>query len=137
MDIRELNRSVIDEFRANAGKVGGQMANMPLLLLGTTGARSGQPRTNPLACFEDGDRLLVVASYAGNARHPPWYHNLKANPEVTVEFGAETFRARASELPEPARTDAWQRIAAALPVFAEYQSRTERRIPVIALERID
>src|ERR671927_20150 len=95
-DWNAFNRSLIAEYRATGGQVTGQFAGAPLLLLTTTGARSGQPRTTPLAYTVDGDRLVVIASKGGAPTHPDWYHNLRAQPEVTVELGTETFPARAT-----------------------------------------
>ncbi|MGH8337826.1 MAG: nitroreductase/quinone reductase family protein, partial [Gammaproteobacteria bacterium] len=91
--IDELNQSVIKEFRANQGKVGGPMEGMPILLLTMTGAKSGRTLVRPLCYSRDGDRLVIIASYGGAPRNPPWYHNLVANPVVTVEAGAEKFKA--------------------------------------------
>ncbi len=135
MDMQELNRKVIEEFRANGGKVGGEFAGAPLLLLSTTGAKSGLPRTNPLAYVADGDQLAVAASYAGGPNNPPWFYNLVANPEVEVEVGHERFRATASIADEPERAELYAKMAAAMPDFSEYQSKTERLIPVIVLTR--
>jgi deazaflavin-dependent oxidoreductase (nitroreductase family) len=132
----DFNKTIIEEFRANAGKVGGQFANVPMLLLHTVGAKSGQPRVNPLAYVEDGDRLVIVASFAGGPNNPPWYHNLLAQPEVGIEVGSEEFRASASVAEEPERTRLYEKVAAAMPVFTEYQSKTTRVIPVITLTRI-
>lgn len=134
-ELQDFNNQVIAEFRANAGVVGGQMAGMPLLLLHTTGAKSGQPRVNPLAYLADGDRYVIIASFAGADNHPPWFHNLLANPDVTIEVGAETFDARATVAAEPERTALYAKVAGAMPVFAEYQSKTERVIPVVLLTR--
>jgi deazaflavin-dependent oxidoreductase (nitroreductase family) len=136
MDIRKLNESVIDEFRANRGKVGGAMAGVPLLLLTTVGAKSGKRRVNPLAYLTDGDRYVIIASFAGSPTNPPWYHNLLANPTVTVEVGAERFDAKARVLDEPDRTRLYREMAARLPTFDEYERKTTRRIPVIALQRL-
>src|SRR5216683_5441774 len=94
----ELNQSVIKEFRANQGKVGGPMEAMPILLLTMTGGKTGRTLVRPLCYSHDGDRIVVVASYGGAPRNPPWYHNLVANPLVTVEVGAEKFKARAAQV---------------------------------------
>jgi deazaflavin-dependent oxidoreductase (nitroreductase family) len=135
MDLQEMNRNIIDEFRANDGKVSGQFEGVPLLLLTTVGARSGLARTNPLAYFADGDRYVIIASYAGAPINPPWFYNLKANAVVEVEMGTERFQARAEVMSEPERTDVYQKLASAAPIFAEYQSMTSRTIPVIVLQR--
>jgi deazaflavin-dependent oxidoreductase (nitroreductase family) len=136
MDLQEMNRAIIDEFRANNGKVSGQFEGVPLLLLTTVGARSGRTRTNPLVYFADEDRYLIIASYAGAPVNPPWFYNLKANPEVEVEMGTERFKAQAREVTEPQRTEVYQKVAEAAPLFAEYQSNTTRTIPVIVLQRL-
>ena len=136
MDLQEMNRAIIEEFRANDGKVSGQFEGVPLLLLNTTGAKSGLSRTNPLAYFADDDRFLIIASYAGAPSNPPWFYNLKANPVVEVEVGTERFKARAAVIKEPDRTDIYQKVASAAPIFAEYQSMTTRTIPVIVLQRL-
>jgi deazaflavin-dependent oxidoreductase (nitroreductase family) len=135
MGMQEYNQKIIDEFRVNQGKVGGQFAGAPLLLLTTTGAKSGLTRTNPLAYVRDGDRYVIVASYAGAATNPPWFHNLVAHPNVKVEVGAESFDARAEVLAEPQRSELYRRMEAAMPVFSEYQRKTKRSIPVVALRR--
>src|SRR5262245_35585012 len=95
-ELNDFNQQVIKEFRANQGKVGGQMANMPVLLLTTTGAKSGRAITKPLVYSKDGDRIVILASFAGGPKNPPWYHNLIANPEATVEIGTERFRVKAA-----------------------------------------
>lgn len=135
MDIREMNENVIDEFRKNGGKVGGAMAGAPLLLLTTVGAKSGQARVNPLAYLVDGDRYVIIASYAGSPTNPPWYHNLLAHPRVTVEVGKEKFQADAAVVPEPERTRLYRKMASMMPTFDDYQKKTTRTIPVIALEK--
>jgi len=135
MDIQELNRQIIDEFRANGGKVGGQFEGAPLLLLTTKGAKSGKTRVNPLAYLADKDRYVIIASYAGAPTNPPWYHNLVANPNVTVEVGRERFAVHAEVLGEPERTTLYRRMAAIMPPFAEYERKTTRKIPVVALRR--
>lgn len=135
-EMQDFNNKIIAEFRANKGVVGEPFAGAPLLLLGTTGAKSGAARTNPLAYVNDGDRLVVIASFAGAANNPPWYHNLLANPEVTVEVGDDKYQARASVVDEPERSALYQKMVAAMPIFEEYKAKTSRVIPVIALTRI-
>lgn len=132
----DYNRRLIEEFRANAGSVGGMFAGMPILLLTTTGARSGQTRVNPLAYSKDGDNHVVIASKGGAPTHPSWYHNLVAHPNVTVEVGNEKFeaRARVTEGEERARLFAAQ--AAQMSNFNDYQEKTSRQLPVIVLERV-
>lgn len=132
----DWNQAVIAEFRANSGKVGGQFAGAPLLLLTTTGAKTGRRLTSPLMYNTDGDRLLIFASKAGAPTNPAWYHNLVANPKVTLEVGAETFDATATVLRGEERDRLFARHAAQNPGFAEYQANTTRTIPVIALERM-
>lgn len=132
---KQMNDPVIAEFRANGGKVKGRQ--WPLILLITTGAKSGQPRINPLNFSVDGDRLVVIASKGGSPTHPDWYRNLVANPEVTIETGTETFRARARTAEEPERTHLFDQQAAQMPFFDAYRQKvTARQIPVVVFERI-
>ncbi len=135
-ELNDFNQQVISEFRANQGKVGGQMANLPLLLLTTTGAKSGQSITKPLAYTQDGDRLVIIASFAGGPKNPPWYHNLLANPEATVELGTERFRVRATPTSGEERERLFNQQAKQMPIFNEYRQKTTRQIPVFALTRI-
>jgi deazaflavin-dependent oxidoreductase (nitroreductase family) len=135
MNIQEYNKTIIDEFRTHAGKVGGPFAGATMLLLTTTGAKTGMLRTNPLMYFADNNRYLIIASFAGAPNNPPWYYNLIAAPTVGVEMGTERFSARAEVLQEPERSTQYARIASAYPIFAEYQLKTTRRIPVVALCR--
>ncbi len=135
--LKAYNQQVIKEFRANQGKVGGQNANRPLLLLTTTGARSGRPHTNPLAYTKDGDRFVVIASFGGAPKNPSWYDNLVAHPEATVEVGSERFRVRAQVTTGEERQRLYDRQAEQIPAFAEYQKKTTRQIPVIVLTRVD
>ena len=133
----DRNAQIIAEFRANGGRVGGRFENATLLLLHTTGARSGQKRVTPLVCLADGDRLLVFASKAGAPTHPDWYHNLVANPRVAVEVGEETYEATASTLEGEERDRIYAIQAGRNPLFGEYQQKAgDRTIPVVALERI-
>jgi len=132
----DFNAGVIKEFRENGGKVGGQFAGAPLILLITTGAKSGQPRTSPLVHSTDGDHLVIIASKAGAPTNPDWYYNLVANPEVTVEQGTEKFQARATVAQDAERERLYNQMAAQMPGFAEYQKNTTRVIPVVVLERI-
>ena len=128
-----FNQTVIDRFRQNGGKVQGWSR---LLLLTTTGAKSGQPRTTPLACSTDGDYLVIVASKQGAPTNPDWYHNLLANPIVTVEVGTERFQARARVTEGQERERLYAHHAELMPGFAEYPQKTTRQIPVIVLERL-
>ena len=134
-DMNDWNRQTIEAFRANGGKVGGMWEGKPLLLLSTTGAKSGQRRTNPVMYLADGDRLLVFASKRGAPTHPDWYHNLVAHPEVTVEVETETYEATATVLTGEERVRLYAKQAELFPQFGEYQANTSRKIPVIALER--
>ncbi|MGH7843336.1 MAG: nitroreductase family deazaflavin-dependent oxidoreductase [Candidatus Binataceae bacterium] len=133
----EFNQGVIKEFRANQGKVAGQMEGMPVLLLTTTGAKSGRSLTRPLCYTRDGDRIVVIASFAGALHSPPWYHNLVANPVATVELGAESFKVRAAVAPTSERQRLFDAQARQMPIFADYQKKTTRQIPVMLLTRID
>ena len=132
----DWNRQTIEEFRENGGKVGGFWEGKPLLLLTTTGAKSGQRHTNPMMYLADGNRLLVFASKRGAPTHPDWYHNLVAHPEVTVEVGSETYEATATILTGEERDRLFAKQAELYPQFGEYQAKTTREIPVIALERL-
>ena len=131
----DWNRQTIEEFRENGGKVGGFWEGKPLLLLTTTGAKSGQRHTNPMMYLANGNRLLVFASKRGAPTNPDWYHNLVAHPEVTVEVGTETYEATATVLNGEERDRLYARQAELYPQFGEYQANTTRKIPVIALER--
>jgi deazaflavin-dependent oxidoreductase (nitroreductase family) len=131
----ERNQAIIDEYRANAGKVGGPFAGATLLLLHTLGAKSGQPRVNPVAYVRDGDRLVIIASKGGAPTNPDWYINLVAHPLVTVEVGTEQFQVRATIATEPERTRLYNQMVAMMPGFAEYRRKTTRIIPVIILTR--
>lgn len=134
-DMKDFNNQVIAEFRANGGKVGGPFEGAPMLLLTTTGAKSGQPRVAPLVYTTDGDRIVIIASKGGAPTHPDWYHNIVANPEIMVEVGSETFPARAEIAAEPERTRLFNAQADLMPNFAEYQKNTDRTIPVITINR--
>jgi deazaflavin-dependent oxidoreductase (nitroreductase family) len=132
----DFNQNLIAEFRANNGQVTGMFAGAPLMLLTTTGAKSGQPRTMPLVHTRDGDNLVVIASKGGAPTNPDWYHNLKANPEATVELPGETFTVRAREATGEERDRLYAAQAAVMPNFAEYQTQTTRQIPLFVLERV-
>ena len=136
-ELNEYNKQVITEFRANGGKVGGQMENMPVILLTMTGAKSGRTITKPLVYTTDGERIVVIASFAGAPHHPGWYHNLVANPEVTLEIGTERFRARAEVTSGEERQRLFDAQAAQMPIFHDYQKKTSRQIPVVVFNRID
>jgi deazaflavin-dependent oxidoreductase (nitroreductase family) len=134
-EMSDWNKQIIEEFRGNEGKVGGPFAGAPLLLLTTTGAKSGMARTTPVMYLPDGERLIIFASKAGASTNPDWYHNLVAHPEATVEVGSETFKVTAVEVTGEERDQLYARQAALYPGFAAYEAKTTRRIPVIALQR--
>lgn len=134
-DANDWNNQIIEEFRANGGKVGGPFEGAPLLVLTTTGAKSGQRRTAPVMYLADGDRLMIFASKAGAPTNPDWYHNLLAHPRATVEVGDETFDVDASVTTGDERDRLYATQAERYPGFAEYQAKTTRTIPVVALTR--
>jgi deazaflavin-dependent oxidoreductase (nitroreductase family) len=132
----EFNKKIIDEFRANGGKVGGMFAAANMILLTTTGAKSGQSRTTPLVYSKDGARFVIIASMAGAPNNPDWYHNLRAHPTATVEVGAEKFSVKASVTAGEERERLYNAQAAQMSVFNEYRKKTTRQIPVFVLERV-
>lgn len=134
MDWNEWNRQVIEEFRANEGRVGGMFEGAPMVLLHTTGARTGQERVNPLMYLPDGDRVIVFASKGGAPDNPDWYYNLVANPAVTIEVGTETKPATAKVVGPEERDKLYAEQAKRYPQFAEYEEKTTRKIPVVVLE---
>jgi deazaflavin-dependent oxidoreductase (nitroreductase family) len=125
------NTSIIEEFRSNNGKLGGQWEDSRLVLVNTIGAMSGETRTIPLAYLQQEDRIYIVGSAAGSEKHPAWYFNLIANPDITYELGGDPVAARATLLQDGERESAWTTIVAALPFFGKYQ--VSREIPVFAL----
>lgn len=130
-----FNDRIIEEFRANEGRVGGFFEGKPVLLLHNVGARSGTQRVNPLVYARDGESFVVAASKGGADSHPDWYYNVKANPDVTIEVGSDTIAARAHIVPEgERRTDLYRRLEGVLDNFTEYAKKTDRVIPVIVLE---
>ena len=131
----ELNEGVIAEFRANNGQCSGRFEGNPMVLLTTVGARTGAKRISPLTITMDEDRIVLVASRAGDSKHPAWYHNLVANPEVVIEDGQEQFNARATVVEEPDRTRLLDARIAAMPRFGGYTELTDRTIPVVVVER--
>jgi deazaflavin-dependent oxidoreductase (nitroreductase family) len=135
-DQNEFNLKIIEEFRANGGETFGPFKGRPLLLLTTTGARTTESRTTPLVYSKDGDRIVVIASMGGAPKHPAWFRNLTAHPEVTVELGTEKFKARASVADGPERDRLYEQQATEMPAFNEYQQKTTRRIPVVVLNRV-
>jgi deazaflavin-dependent oxidoreductase (nitroreductase family) len=138
MDMKAFNRDLIAEFRANSGKLSGRFANSTLVLLTTTGAKTGRPHTVPLGWVADGsdDRIVLFASNIGAPKHPAWYVNLAADPDVTIELRAEKFAARATVLLEGTEYDRlYELFTSQMPGTETHQSKTERRIPIVVVER--
>lgn len=133
MDVKEINRKTIDQFRAG-GEIEG-MHREKLLLLTTTGRHSGKPHTTPMMFHLDGDRLLVIASNIGAPTHPDWYQNLVGNPAVIVEVGDETFEALATPIAGAERDHMWTMLKLAYPFFADHETKTDRVIPIVSLTR--
>jgi deazaflavin-dependent oxidoreductase (nitroreductase family) len=132
----DYNAKIIEEFRANEGRVGGEWAGSPLILIHHIGAKSGIERVQPLGCFIlEGGRFAIVASNGGSPAHPDWYYNVKASPRITAEVGGETFTVVAEELDGAARAELWPALVAEAPSLGEYQTRTTRQIPVFLLTR--
>lgn len=136
-ELNERNKRIIDEFRANEGRVGGPFEGKDLLLLHTLGAKSQQERINPVACIKDGERFAVIASKGGAPTNPDWYYNVVANPQVTVEVGTEKFQAKATVAEEPDRSRLYEKMVEVMPGFDGYRRGTTRIIPVIVLERVN
>ena len=134
--MKDFNKSIVDEFRANDGKVGGQFAGANLLLLTTTGAKSGQPRLAPSAYFTIDGKLIIIGSKAGADTNPDWVHNLRANPAAHIEVGSDAYDVTSRELSKAERDGLFDKIVAAAPGFGEYQSKTSRVIPLFELQRI-
>jgi deazaflavin-dependent oxidoreductase (nitroreductase family) len=130
------NQVIIDEFRANSGRVGGMFEGKTLLLLHSVGAKSGLEHVNPVAYIADGDALVIIASKGGAPNNPDWYYNLLAHPQVTVEVGTEKFQVQAAVAPEPERTRLYAKMVEMMPGFADYEKRTTRVIPVFVLTKI-
>jgi F420H(2)-dependent quinone reductase len=122
-------------YRRSGGKIGGRFSKQPMMLLTTTGRRSGQPRVTPLLCIRDGDRFLAVASFGGDDRDPQWFKNLQANPEATIELEGETIAVRATVATAEEKKTLWPKVLAAYKGYDNYQRRTSRDIPVVILER--
>ena len=132
----DYNTRIIEEFRANDGRVGGPWTGTTLILIHHIGARSGIEHITPLGCSPRGDgRFAIIASNGGSPTHPAWYYNLKANPRIQVEVGAQTFTVLAEELGGTARAELWPKLVAEFPTVGEYQSKTARQIPVFMLTR--
>jgi deazaflavin-dependent oxidoreductase (nitroreductase family) len=133
--MKAFNAGIIEEFRANGGKVGGQFEGAPMVLLTTTGAKSGKSRLSPLAHMPIDGKIYIVGSYAGADIHPAWVHNLRANPRAHIEIGTDAYDVDARELPREERDAVWAHIASAAPGFADYQTKTSRVIPLFELQR--
>jgi deazaflavin-dependent oxidoreductase (nitroreductase family) len=133
-DMNDFNKAIIEEFRANDGKVGGNFEGAPVLLLSTKGAKSGEQRTTPVMYLPDGERMVIFASKAGAPTNPAWYHNLRATPTATVEVGTDTVEVQATVTSGEERERLYKRQAKLYPQFADYEQKTTREIPVIALE---
>ena len=133
--VKAFNDEIVDEFRSNGGKVGGQFAGADLLLLHATGAKSGKQRVSPLAYFDIDGKLIIIGSFAGADFDPAWVHNLRANPQARIEVGTDSFDVTARELPSTEREELFPMITAAAPGFAEYQAKTSRVIPLFELRR--
>jgi deazaflavin-dependent oxidoreductase (nitroreductase family) len=135
-DVNSFNSVITDEFRANAGKVGGPFTGRDLLLLTTTGAKSGQPRLSPLAYFTIDGRMLIIGSHAGAPKDPAWVHNLRAHPRAHIEVGTAAYDVSVRELPQAERDQLFDKVVAVSPGFGEYQSKTTRVIPLFELTRV-
>lgn len=133
--VKAFNTTIADEFRANGGKVAGQFEGADLLLLTTTGAKSGQQRLSPLAYFTIDGRLIIIGSFAGAPKDPARVHNLRTNPRAYIEVGTDAYDVTSRELPPAEREAILPKVIAAAPVFAEYQSKTNRVIPLFELQR--
>lgn len=129
------NKGIVDEFRANSGKVGGQFEGATLLVLHTTGAKSGQPRMAPLAYLTIDQKMIIFGSKAGLPTNPDWVHNLRANPRARIEVGTDAYDVIARELPPEERSEVAEKVVALAPVFGEYQAKTTRVIPLFELVR--
>ena len=135
MDVDKMNKETIEEFRANEGRVGGMFERATLLLLHHVGAKSGTERVNPLMCRIEGDAWVVFASKAGAPTNPDWYYNLLANPATTIEIGTETVAVTARVAEGDERTRIWEATKTETPMFADYEEKSGRQIPVVVLER--
>ena len=135
-EVNDWNTKIIEEFRANGGKVGGQFDGAPLLLLHSTGAKSGRERVNPMMYLADGENLVVFASKAGAPTSPDWYHNLVAHPDASVEIGSRTVAVTARVAEGDTRERLWTRQKQLYPGFADYEAKTTRQIPVVILEPV-
>jgi deazaflavin-dependent oxidoreductase (nitroreductase family) len=132
--VSDWNQQIIDEFRANEGRVGGMFEGAPMIIIHHVGAKTGVERESPLVYFpEDDGRIIIIASKGGSPENPAWYHNLKANPTIEVEVGTEKFAVAVDEVSGDERDQVWKRVVAERPGFGEYQEKTSRLIPVLRL----
>lgn len=134
--LHDVNRKVVEEFRANSGKVGGPFAGSDIVLLTTVGAKSGTPRVSPLVYFDVDGRVLIAGSFGGAPKAPAWVHNLRAQPSVRVEIGTDAYDGEARELPLEERNALYPRVVEIAPQFGEYQAKTSRVIPLFELTRV-
>ncbi|HYY11311.1 MAG TPA: nitroreductase family deazaflavin-dependent oxidoreductase [Kineosporiaceae bacterium] len=132
----DWNTKIVEEFRANGGKVGGPFEGAPMILVHHLGRKSGTERVNPLVYFPDGGSMVIIASAGGAPKHPDWYHNLAAVDRTTVEVGTETFEASVAEIEGDERAALWEQIKTAMPGFAEYEKTANRTIPLFRLQRV-
>jgi deazaflavin-dependent oxidoreductase (nitroreductase family) len=134
--MKAFNTGIVDEFRANGGKVGGPFEGATLLLLTTTGAKSGQPRLAPLAYLTIDGKMIIIGSKAGADTNPDWVHNLRANPRAHIEVGTDAYDVVARELPREERDEMYPKVVELVPGFGDYQSKTSRVIPLFELQRV-
>ena len=134
--LADFNQAIIDEFRANGGVVGGPFEGATLLLLHTTGAKSGQPRVSPLAYLTVDGKMIIIGSYAGAPKDPAWVHNLRAHPRAHIEVGTDAYDVAVRELPAGERDATYPKVTEKAPAFAEYQAKTSRAIPLFELTRL-
>ena len=133
--MKAFNKTIVEEFRANGGVVGGPFEGGTLLLLTSTGAKSGQPRLAPLAYLTIDGKMIIIGSKAGLDTNPDWVHNLRANPAANIEVGTDAYDVTARELPPEEHDETWPKVVALAPVFGEYQAKTARVIPLFELQR--
>ena len=134
--VKAFNDAIVAEFRSNGGKVGGPFEGADLLLLTTTGAKSGKQRLSPLAYLRIDGKLIIIGSFAGADFDPAWVHNLRANPQAHIEVGTDAYDVTARELPDSERDELFPKVTAAAPGFADYQAKTSRVIPLFELQRV-
>ena len=134
--MKAFNKSIVDEFRSNDGIVGGPFEGATLLLLTSTGAKSGEPRLAPLAYLTIDGKIIIIGSKAGADTNPDWVHNLRANPQAHIEIGTDAYDVTARELPSEERDETYPKVVALAPGFGEYQAKTSRIIPLFELRRV-